>query len=67
MKKIDLRTLEKKIKVRPLELKDYDALVELQKLCFPGMHTWKKEQIESQLEIFPEGQICINKLWFLEN
>ncbi len=59
MKKIDLKTLEKKIKIRPLEIKDFDALIELQKLCFPGMHTWKKEQIESQLEIFPEGQICI--------
>ena len=59
MKKIDLKTLEKKIKVRPLELKDYETLVELQKLCFPGMKTWKKEQLESQLELFPEGQICI--------
>ncbi|MCJ7554757.1 MAG: carbon-nitrogen hydrolase, partial [Ignavibacteriaceae bacterium] len=59
MKKIDLRTIEKKIKVRQLQLKDYDALVELQKLCFPGMHTWKKEQIESQLKVFPEGQICV--------
>ena len=59
MKKIDLKTLEKKIKIRSIKLKDFDGLVELQKLCFPGMQTWKKEQIESQLEIFPEGQICI--------
>ena len=41
MKKIDLKTLEKKIKVRPLKLKDYEALVELQKLCFPAMNPWK--------------------------
>jgi predicted amidohydrolase/ribosomal protein S18 acetylase RimI-like enzyme len=59
MKKIDLRTLEKKIKIRQLEANDFDALIELQKLCFPGMRTWKKDQIESQLEIFPEGQMCI--------
>lgn len=59
MKKIDLKTLEKKVKLRQLELKDFDALVNLQKLCFPGMHTWKKEQFESQLKHFPEGQICI--------
>ncbi|HRN28073.1 MAG: GNAT family N-acetyltransferase [Ignavibacteriaceae bacterium] len=59
MKKIDLKTLEKKIKLRQLQLSDFDALVELQKLCFPGMHTWKKEQLESQLKVFPEGQLCI--------
>lgn len=59
MKKINLKTLEKKIIVRELKPEDYDQLIELQKLCFPGMHTWKKEQLISQLEIFPEGQICI--------
>lgn len=59
MKKIDLKTIEKKIKIRQLLATDFGALVELQKLCFPGMHTWMKEQIESQLKIFPEGQICI--------
>ena len=39
MKKIDLKTLEKKIKIRQLEASDFDALIELQKLCFPGMLT----------------------------
>ena len=59
MKKIDLKTLERKIRVRKLTIEDYDQLVKLQELCFPGMHTWTREQIESQLEIFPLGQICI--------
>ena len=59
MKKIDLKTLERKIRIRNLKIEDYEQLVKLQELCFPGMHTWTKEQIESQLEIFPEGQICI--------
>lgn len=45
--------------VRPLELEDYDQLVELQLKCFPGMKTWSKEQIESQLKYFQAGQICI--------
>ena len=45
--------------VRPLEMEDYDQLVELQIKCFPGMKTWSKEQIESQLKYFQEGQICI--------
>ncbi len=27
--------------------------------CFPGMTTWNRAQIESQLAIFPEGQLCV--------
>lgn len=38
---------------------DYDALVALQEKCFPGMKPWTREQIESQLNIFPQGQLCI--------
>lgn len=60
MKKIDLKTLEKKIKIRQLEVSDFDALIELQKLCFPGMHTWKKEQIESQLNVFLKDKFVLN-------
>ncbi|HSL89224.1 MAG TPA: nitrilase-related carbon-nitrogen hydrolase [Ignavibacteriaceae bacterium] len=59
MKKINLKTLEKKIIVRPLKPEDYSQLIELQKLCFPGMHTWEEEQFTSQLNIFSEGQIGI--------
>ena len=59
MKNIDLKKFEKKIGVRQLILEDYESLVRLQELCFPGMKPWSKEQIKSQLEIFPEGQICI--------
>ncbi|HLB01120.1 MAG TPA: GNAT family N-acetyltransferase, partial [Bacteroidota bacterium] len=57
--KIDVAAFEKKIKVRPVTLADFDWLVELQLKCFPGMTPWKIEQFESQLEIFPEGQICV--------
>lgn len=59
MKKIDLKSFEKKIVVRPIRMEDYDQLVELQKKCFPGMKPWTKEQIQSQLTLFPEGQICL--------
>ena len=31
----------------------------MQLRSFPGMKPWGREQIESQLEIFPEGQLCI--------
>jgi predicted amidohydrolase/ribosomal protein S18 acetylase RimI-like enzyme len=56
---MDPKNFEKKISIRQLKIEDYDKLVDLQKLCFPGMKTWTKEQIQSQLSIFPEGQICI--------
>lgn len=59
MEKIDLKTFEKSLIVRALRPEDYDAVVSLQLKCFPGMKPWSKGQIESQLAIFPEGQICV--------
>jgi predicted amidohydrolase/ribosomal protein S18 acetylase RimI-like enzyme len=59
MGELDLRDFETQIKVRPLRIDDYDSLVELQLKCFPGMRPWTREQIQSQLKIFPEGQIGI--------
>jgi len=59
MKEIKLEEIQKKIAVRTLKLKDYEQLIELQKLCFPEMLPWGKEQIRSQLKIFPKGQLCV--------
>jgi predicted amidohydrolase/ribosomal protein S18 acetylase RimI-like enzyme len=56
---INLKEYEWKISIRPLTLDDFEALVEMQHLCFPNMHPWQREQIESQIRIFPEGQICV--------
>ena len=56
---IDLSTFERNLLVRPIRLEDFDQIVALQLKCFPGMKTWSQEQIESQLTIFPEGQICV--------
>ncbi|MEI6681535.1 MAG: GNAT family N-acetyltransferase [Bacteroidota bacterium] len=47
------------IKIRQINIKDYNQIVQLQLKCFPTMKPWKKEQIESQVSIFPEGQLCI--------
>ncbi|MEW6060785.1 MAG: GNAT family N-acetyltransferase [Bacteroidota bacterium] len=60
MSELDLKDFEKNIVVRQIRLEDYDNLVELQMKCFPGMKPWSKEQIESQLQHFPEGQLCID-------
>ena len=57
--KLSLRDFERKIRIRQLTLDDYPALVELQQRCFPGMKPWTREQIESQLAMFPAGQLCL--------
>ncbi|MFD1773527.1 bifunctional GNAT family N-acetyltransferase/carbon-nitrogen hydrolase family protein [Paenibacillus rhizophilus] len=50
---------EKKIIIRRIERKDFDDIIELQKVCFPSMKPWKKSQLESHIRIFPEGQLCV--------
>ncbi len=47
------------IKIRQINIKDYDQIMRLQLKCFVNMKPWKKEQIQSQIDIFPEGQLCI--------
>ena len=59
MSEIDLKSFEKSIAVRELRLEDFEQVTALQLKCFPGMKPWSKAQFESQLSIFPEGQICI--------
>lgn len=59
MKQIDIKQFEKKIRIRPIRMEDYDEVVVLQQKCFPGMKPWTREQIQSQLDIFSEGQICV--------
>lgn len=59
MEPLDLTEYELKTHVRQLTLDDYDALVEMATVCFPGMQAWSRDQIQSQLEIFPEGQLCV--------
>lgn len=56
---LDLKEYEWKTIVRHLTIDDFDALIEMQKRCFPDMATWERDQIESQLNTFPEGQICV--------
>jgi len=56
---LDLSEFERKVVVRQLTADDYDALVEMHLACFPGLQPWARAQIESQIAIFPEGQIGI--------
>lgn len=59
MKKLELVKFEKKIKTRQLRKTDYDAVVNLQVKCFPEMKPWTFEQFTNLLNIFPEGQLCV--------
>ncbi len=47
------------IYLRPLEESDYDDLLALQARCFPEMDPTTKDQFESQLYQFQEGQIGV--------
>jgi len=59
MKDVDIKRFEKRIKLRTLTTQEYEAVVELQQKCFPGMKTWTRDQYDSLTNIFPEGQLCI--------
>ena len=56
---MELESFEKQVVVRNLTLDDFDTLVALQERCFPGMKTWDYEQVESQLRMFPAGQLVV--------
>jgi predicted amidohydrolase/GNAT superfamily N-acetyltransferase len=56
---IDLKTFERNIHVRNLEVADFEEIVALQHLCFPTMPTWKREMFESQIKLFHAGQFCV--------
>ncbi len=58
-KKLDIADFESEIILRNIKPEDFDAIVALQKKCFPRMAPWDRAQFDSQLEIFPEGQFCI--------
>ena len=45
--------------VRALRPSDYEQVRDLQLKCFPGMKPWLREQFESQIRHFPEGQLCV--------
>jgi predicted amidohydrolase/ribosomal protein S18 acetylase RimI-like enzyme len=59
MDKIDISKFERKIELRKIKTEDIPEIIALQKLCFPNMSPWKIEHLESHLDIFPEGQFCV--------
>ena len=44
------------IAARNLRFEDVDQIIEVSRLVHPGSRPWRREQLESHLERFPEGQ-----------
>ncbi|QTD42862.1 bifunctional GNAT family N-acetyltransferase/carbon-nitrogen hydrolase family protein [Sporosarcina sp. Te-1] len=54
--RFDLTSFEVSMVIRQMEFEDIEKILSMQSVCFPGMEPWKREQLESHLDIFPEGQ-----------
>ena len=59
MAKLNLGAFERQIRVRQLQLDDWDAFRRLEESCFPAMEGTTREQLTSQITRFPEGQLCV--------
>lgn len=51
--------ISKKIKLRNILIRDYDAITKLQLKCFPNMKPWSVTQFTNILNTFSKGQVCI--------
>jgi len=56
---LDLDEIASKLVLRKLEPEDFEAWRDLGLRCFPHMEPWRREYFDSQLQHFPEGQMCI--------
>lgn len=56
---INLDDYSSELVVRPLAPDDFDALVALQRRCFPTMEPWSRAQFDSHLRYFPAGQFGV--------
>jgi len=59
MAKLNLGAFERQIRVRQVRLEDWEAFRRLQERCFPGMEVTTREQFNSQITRFAEGQLCV--------
>lgn len=59
MDRIDLDEFASKVLVRNVRPDDYERITALQVKCFPDMKPWGRDQFDSQMRTFPEGQFCV--------
>lgn len=55
----ELEDYQTPLRVRPMREEDIPAVIALQSLCFPGMATWRPEDLKRHLQMFAEGQIVV--------
>ncbi len=56
---LNLDEIASKLELRQLRSEDFEAWRDLGLRCFPDMEPWLRECFESQIQHFPEGQLCI--------
>ncbi len=57
---MDPDVVDHKLKVRNLALSDYDDIMAIMQQAYSGMGgAWTRDEISRLLDIFPDGQICI--------
>ena len=49
--------MAKKVSVRHTRIDDIPRLIELQTRTYPDIPPWRRERLEHQLQVFPQGQI----------
>lgn len=56
---LDLDDFERQLLLRNLREDDFDAIIEMQLLCFPDLPTWSLTNLRNHLLHFPEGQFVL--------
>ncbi len=54
---MEVEDIDARVDLRPLEMDDFDELVELQLLCVPDMVPWTVDELRSQLKEWPQSQL----------
>jgi predicted amidohydrolase/GNAT superfamily N-acetyltransferase len=57
--RLEVDEIASKLELRTLVHADFEAWRDLGLRCFPDMEAWERAYFDSQIEHFPEGQMCI--------
>ncbi len=55
MEKIDLHDFGFQLTLQKLRMEDFDQLIAMQKICFPGMELWSHENTENPKPVVAGG------------
>lgn len=50
---------QQRVVVRKLRKRDFKQVQDLQRECFPNVPPWTRAQFARLIELFPEGQLCV--------